>query len=98
VSGDTGRPTLIYASRCPLCRFLSRTIVLMSLGTVVREPLDQAEAERFYYVEHPQARGKPALFDRGKVFYGWAVVPATFVALCRTWFQRLAMLTRRQHS
>lgn len=98
MSRESGRPTLIYAGRCPLCRFLSRTIVLMSLGTVVREPLEQAEAERFYYVEHPDARGKPALFDRGKVFYGWSVVPATFLAVGRTWIQRLAMLTRRQHS
>ena len=80
---------LVYAGRCPKCRFLSRVIVALSLGSIVREPLDRAEAERFYYLEHPEARGLPALITDGELAFGWSVVPATFRALARQWLTRL---------
>jgi hypothetical protein len=83
------RPVLLYAGRCPRCRFLSRLIVALSLGMIERVPLDRAEAERFYYVEHPDARGRPALVDGDRMVWGWPVVPATFRVIGRTWIQKI---------
>ena len=77
---------LLYAGACPKCRFLSRLIVILALGSVRRVPLDRAEAENFYRVEHRDARGKPALVEGEKMTFGWRVVVALPRVLVRSWW------------
>lgn len=39
------RPKLLYRGRCRKCRMLSRLAVVLSLGLIVRVPLESPEAE-----------------------------------------------------
>jgi predicted DCC family thiol-disulfide oxidoreductase YuxK len=82
------RPLLFYAGACPLCRLLSRGVVLLSLGAIRRVPLDRAAAEDFFLRDHPQARGKPVLVHGGRVAAGAAVLAAIPRAIAAAWFGR----------
>jgi len=80
------RPLLFYAGACPLCRLLSRGVVLLSLGAIRRIPLDRAEAEAFFLRDHPESRGKPVLVHGGRIAAGAAVLPAILRAVAAVWF------------
>ena len=82
------RPLLFYAGACPLCRFLSRGVVLLSLGAIRRVPLGPAAAEAFFLRDHPEARGKPVLVHGGRVAAGAAVLAAIPRAVAASWFGR----------
>ena len=92
---DKSHAVLLYAGRCGKCRFLSRAIVLLSLGTIERVPLERQEAEDFYIRKHPQARGNPVLVEGDKLTYGAAVLLSIPRFLLRSWLVRLGVTRRR---
>lgn len=89
---DRDPAVLLYAGACPKCRFLSALLVKLSLGAMRRLPMEREEARRFYFVEHPEAKGLPALAEGDRFTYGWRVVLAVPRLILRTWW---TALTRR---
>lgn len=88
------RPLLLYAGSCPKCRFLSWLVVALSLGVVRRVPLERPEWKRFYEVDHPEARGYPVLFRRGRPVLGARVFWMVPVVLIETWVGLVAAALR----
>ena len=80
---------LLYAGACPKCRFLSRMIIILALGSMTRVTLDRAEAEQFYRVDHLEARGKPALVEGETMTFGWRVMIAVPRLILKTWWSLL---------
>lgn len=91
---STAPPQLLYAGECPKCRWISKMLVTLALGSMIRVPLDRAEAEQFYQ-EHPEARGRPALVEDGRMTYGWQVLYSIPRLLVRVWWQRLSRCLSR---
>jgi hypothetical protein len=79
------KPLLLYAGSCPKCAFLSRLVVLLSLNTIHRVPLERPEWEKFYFEDYPQARGYPVLFVEGQPIFGARVFLAVPVLIVKTW-------------
>ena len=94
-TSEEPRAVLLYAGLCGKCRFLSRLIVLLSLGSIERLPLERREAEDFYIRKHPQARGNPVLVEGEKLTYGFGVFFSIPRFLLRSWLARMAQLRRR---
>lgn len=89
LAGD-GRPLLLYAGRCPKCRFLSRLVTLLSLGVVRREALDAHAGWQFYRHDYPQAGNYPVLFVDRRPFFGAVVFLAVPWLIVRAWHRALA--------
>ena len=91
---STAKPQLLYAGECPKCRWISKMLIMLALGSMTRIPLDRAEAEQFYQ-DRPEARGRPALVEDGRMTYGWQVLYSVPRLLVRIWWQRLLQLLSR---
>jgi predicted DCC family thiol-disulfide oxidoreductase YuxK len=83
------KAVLLYAGRCPKCRFLSALLVKLSLGSMRRVPLERDEARQFYRVEHPEAQGLPALSEGERFTFGWRVFFAVPRLILQTWWGAL---------
>jgi hypothetical protein len=83
------RPKLLYAGSCAKCRFLSRLVVILSLGTIERVPLERPEWQKFYYEDYPQARGYPVLFWNGQPRFGPRVFLLTTLVIVASWGWKL---------
>jgi predicted DCC family thiol-disulfide oxidoreductase YuxK len=83
---------LLYAGACPKCRFLSALLVKLSLGAMRRVAMEREEAKQFYRVEHPDAKGLPALSEGDRFTFGWRVFFAVPRLILQTWWHAL---TRR---
>lgn len=86
------RAVLLYAQRCPKCRFLSRLVTLLALGAIERVPLEHDDARRFYDQEHPEAKGYPALVEADRFTFGARVLLAVPRLIVRTWTDRFMAL------
>jgi hypothetical protein len=96
INSNPERPLLLYAGSCPKCRFLSRCVVLLSLKTIRRVPLERDEWEKFYYVDYPQARGYPVLFIKGRQVFGAHVFLAVPLLIIKTWINFLLNQFKRR--
>lgn len=81
-------PVLLYRATCPRCRFLSRLLVGLSLGTLRRIPVDSDEARELYDL-HGQERGKLAVLHRGRFTTGGRIVPALGIAIAEACLRRV---------
>jgi predicted DCC family thiol-disulfide oxidoreductase YuxK len=88
------KAVLLYAGRCPKCRFLSAVVVALSLGTLSRMPLEREEVEQFYLRDHPEARGDPVLVERDRFTYGRRVFFAVPRLIAQTWWTAFRALFR----
>ena len=86
------RPLLLYAERCPKCRFLSRFVTVLALGALERVPLESEQARRFYDQEHPEAKGYPALVEGDRFTFGARVLLAVPRLIIRVWTSRFMAL------
>ena len=63
------RPHLFFDGHCPPCRWMSRLAVRLSLGSIMRVPLESSATQQLYDA-HPQARGQIVLLYRRQMSYG----------------------------
>lgn len=63
------RPRLFFKRTCPPCRWMSRLVVVFSLGLVERAPIDSDEAAALYR-RHPGHEGQLVLLERRRVTFG----------------------------
>lgn len=67
--GPVNRPTLFFKNTCPPCQWMSRFVVLFSLGVVQRTPIDSTEAKELYR-RYPEHEGQLVLVEHGRVTFG----------------------------
>ena len=68
---------LLYAESCPKCRWMARTIIRASAGTIAGTPLDIPQWQHFYADELPESRGWPVLVLNGRPYWGAKLYPMT---------------------
>ena len=73
-------PRLFYQPACPPCRWMSRLVVMLSLGVVRRVAVDGEEARQIHE-RYPDSRGQILLIDRGRVTFGRRVFAALPLAV-----------------
>ena len=78
-------PILLYAGSCPKCRFLSRCVVLWSLGRVKRVALEVAQWKQLYYEHLPEAKGFPVLLLEDGPVYGPRVFAIVPLVVLKSW-------------
>jgi predicted DCC family thiol-disulfide oxidoreductase YuxK len=87
------RPHVFFDGHCPPCIWMSRVAVRLSLGAIVRVPLQSDAARRFYY-RYPQARGQIVLLYRDHASFGRPVFASLPGVLVTHWLHVLADLVR----
>lgn len=63
------RPRLFFKRTCPPCTWMSRLVVVFSLGLVRRTPIDSDEAAELYR-KHPGHEGQLVLLVGRRVTFG----------------------------
>lgn len=76
----THKSILLYRDTCIKCRILSYLVLLMSIGTVKRIPID-SEVARKLLKAHQLSASKAILVENGKVYHGTAMIIAVFKAI-----------------
>ena len=71
----TIRPQLFYKRNCRPCQWMSRLVIIFSLGIIRRIAIDSAEAHTFYQ-EFPEHEGKLVLIERHQITFGRLVFVA----------------------
>lgn len=69
---------VVFDERCPPCRFLSKLVVVLSLGVIRRAALRSEHANRLRQ-QLPNWKGELLFFDRDRMHLG----PAVFAAIPR---------------
>ncbi|MCG8367925.1 MAG: hypothetical protein MJA27_31905 [Pseudanabaenales cyanobacterium] len=69
------RPQLFYKRNCLPCQWMSRLVILCSLGIIRRVAIDSAEAHAFYQ-GFPEHEGQLVLVERHRVTFGRLVFAA----------------------
>ncbi len=87
------RPRLLFKSTCPPCRRISNLVVLISLGTIRRVPLDSSEARKVYAL-FPEHEGEPVLINEQQAIFGWQIFIALPVMIMRVWLRAALYLLR----
>jgi hypothetical protein len=95
---DRDKAILLYAGACPKCRFLSALLVKLAIGSMRRVPMEREEAWHFYFVEHPEAKGLPALVEGERFTYGRRVFFAVPRLILQTWWSALTRSRRPETS
>src|SRR5262245_19999176 len=88
------RPTLFYKNTCPPCQWMSRLVVIYSLGVIRRVALTSAEARELYR-QFPDHAGQLVLIEQGRITFGRMVFAMVPRAVLLTWWWLLAGAIRR---
>ena len=67
-------------------------MVIFSLNTIKRIPLERDESIQLFFEDYPKARGNPILFIRKRPIYGYWVFAGVPLAVVYCWLERFARL------
>jgi predicted DCC family thiol-disulfide oxidoreductase YuxK len=87
------RPHVFFDGHCPPCIWMSRAAVRLSLGSIVRVPL-QSDAARRFYDRYPQERGQIVLLYRDHMSFGRPVFASLPRVVVTHWLHVVADLVR----
>jgi len=88
------RIVLFYQGSCSKCRFLAKLVTGMSLSVIKKVPIERKESLKFFFEDHPKARGYPILFINARPFYSGYVFLAVPLAIVMSWVNGVIKITR----